>query len=172
MNTREFGKPKEKLRRHDDSVIPMVILDMTETGCSYILTKKNTISVFFSSQNVTPWACFRPLLCYSPRQTNLVSRGGVVYQKRQYRFSILYCDQDQNRRPVSDREQVDKQGRKECAVASELTAACALYWSYCALVYGGPKTIHTALILIANLVNCNQASVGGNWGIGIEWKGY
>jgi hypothetical protein len=48
INTREFGKPIEKLRRHDDSVIPMAILDMTVTGRSYIVTGKNTISAFFS----------------------------------------------------------------------------------------------------------------------------
>jgi len=53
-------------------------------------------------------------------------------------------------------------------VASELTAVCALYWSYCALAYGGPKTIHTAIILIANLVNCSQTFVRGKLRIGVQ----
>jgi len=44
MNKKQFDKPKGKLRRHDGRII----LDMTVTGCSYILTEKNTISVFVS----------------------------------------------------------------------------------------------------------------------------
>lgn len=79
--------------------------------------------------------------------------------KLYYRFSILCCGRQQNRRAVSDREEVEKRGRIEGGVSSQLIAASVPHLYFSIVAYGRPKTIHTVLILIEKLVNCAQMLV-------------
>jgi hypothetical protein len=51
-------------------------------------------------------------------------------------------------------------------VSSQLIAASVLHMYFYIVAYGRPETIHTALILIEKLVNC-QTIVGEGWRISI-----